>query len=141
MDLAQPVGANFGDQINLLGFEAGDKLSPGTESLEVTLYWEARQPPADDYVVFVHLVNANGDLVGSHDGPPMDRRYPTGAWLPGEVVPDVHLILLDPGIPVGIYRLQVGMYRWPSLERLPVWNTRGVEQRDRVIALQSIEIQ
>lgn len=141
MDLAQPVGANFGDQIDLLGFEAVDKLSSGTESLEVTLYWEARQPPADDYVVFVHLVDTNSELVASHDGPPMDRRYPTGAWLPGEVVPDVHRIVLDPGIPVGMYRLQVGMYLWPSLERLPVWDTQGVEQTDRVIALQSIEIQ
>jgi hypothetical protein len=141
MDLAQQVGANFGNQIDLLGFESTGQLSYGTESLEVTLYWEARQPPADDYVVFVHLVDTNGEFVASHDGPPMDRRYPTGAWFPGEVVPDVHRIVLDPGIPVGIYRLQVGMYRWPSLERLPVWDTRGVEQTDRVIALQSIEIQ
>ncbi len=141
VDLAQPVGANFGNQIDLLGFEAAGKLSSGAESLEVTLYWEARQPPVDDYVVFVHLVDTNSELVASHDGPPMDRRYPTGAWLPGEVVPDVHRIVLDPGIPVGTYRLQVGMYRWPSLERLPVWDTWGVEQTDRVIALQSIEIQ
>jgi hypothetical protein len=141
MDLAQPVGATFGNQIDLLGFEAVDKLSSGTEFLEVTLYWEARQPPTDDYIVFVHLVDANGELVANHDGPPMDRRYPTGAWLPGEVVPDVHRLALDPGIPAGMYRLQVGMYRWPSLERLPVWDTQGAEQTDRVITLQSIEIE
>jgi hypothetical protein len=39
-----------------------------------------------------------------------------------------------------MYRLQVGMYRWPSLERLPVWDSGGIEQVDRVIVLQSIEV-
>ena len=137
--VAEPVDANLGNQISLLGYDVADSASPGTE-FDVTLYWEAQQPPDDDYVVFVHLLDADGQLVGNHDGPPMDGRYPTGAWSPGEVVPDVHPIALDPETTAGTYRLQVGMYRWPSLERLPVWDREGVEQRDRVLILQSIEV-
>ena len=96
--------------------------------------------PKEDYVVFVHLVDIDGQLVASHDGPPMDRRYPTGAWLPGEIVPDDHRFVLDPQLTSGTYQLKVGMYRWPSLERLPVWDSQGVEQPDRVLVLQSIEV-
>jgi hypothetical protein len=139
LDTAKPVSADFGDQVSLLSFESPDSLSPGAE-FDVVLYWEALHPPEDDYVVFVHLLTADGQLVASHDGPPLDGRYPTTAWLPGDVVPHVVHMALDPQTPGGTYHLQVGMYQWPSMERLPVWDSEGVEQTDRVIALQPIEV-
>jgi hypothetical protein len=140
LDVEKPLGANFGDQISLLGFDVADSLSPGAE-FDVSLYWEALRQPDDDYVVFVHLLDTEGQIVASHDGPPMDGRYATGAWLPGEVVPDVHRLALDPNAPAGLYRLQVGMYQWPSVERLPAWDGQGVEQADRVVLLQSVVVE
>ncbi|MCP4544287.1 MAG: hypothetical protein GY832_44820 [Chloroflexi bacterium] len=140
LERAQPVGASFGDQIRLLSFEAQDSLSPGSE-FKVILYWDALRPPDDDYVVFVHLVDVEGQVVASHDGPPMDGRYATGAWLPGEVVPDVHHLVLDPSAPAGTYWLRVGMYRWPDMERFPVWDSQGLEQVERVIVLQSLAVE
>jgi hypothetical protein len=91
--------------------------------------------------VFVHLLDADGRLVAQHDGPPMEGRYPATAWLPGDVVPDVHRIALGPDTPAGTYQLQVGMYGWPSLERLPIWDEHGVEQINGVIVLQSVQVQ
>ena len=140
MDLAKPVDANFGNEISLLGFETAEGLSPGTD-LDVVLYWEARQSPEENYVVFVHLLDADGEIVASHDGPPMERRYPTKAWLPGDVVRDVHRLMLDSSVPVGEYQLRVGMYRWPGLDRLPVWDSRGVEQVDHTLVLESVHVQ
>jgi hypothetical protein len=139
LDSAKPVGASLGDQINLLGFEVADSVSPG-EDIDVTLYWEAQREPEEDYIVFVHVLDAEGQIVASHDGPPMEGRYPTRAWLPGDIIPDLHSAPLAPDAPGGVYRLQVGMYHWPSMERLPVWDSEGVEQADRVIVLQSIEV-
>jgi hypothetical protein len=139
LDTAKPVSANFGDQVSLLSLESPDSLSPGAE-FDLVLYWEALRPPQDDYVVFVHLLDGNGQLVASHDGPPLDGRYPTTAWLPGDVVPHVVHMALDPQTPEGTYRLQVGMYQWPSMERLPVWDSEGAEQTDRVVVLQPIEV-
>jgi hypothetical protein len=71
----------------------------------------------------------------------MNGQYTTKMWLPGEIVPDTHRIVLDPQTPVGTYRLYAGMYRWPSLERLPVWDSQGIEQADRVILLQHVQVQ
>jgi len=140
LDGMTPVDANLADQITLLGFETADSASPGG-GFDVTLYWEARRPPEDNYFVFVHLLGDDGQPIAQHDGPPMSGRYPTQAWLLGDVVPDVHHIALGPDVPVGAYRLQVGMYRWPSLERLPVWDGQGTEQPDRIIVLQTVQIQ
>jgi hypothetical protein len=139
LDIATPLDVHVGSEISLLGYDAVDSAPPGAE-FDVTLYWGARKPPEEDYVVFVHLLGADGQLASGHDGPPMGGRYPTSVWLPGDVVPDIHPIVLAPETPVGTYRLQVGMYRWPSLERLPVWDSQGVEQPDRVLVLQSIEV-
>lgn len=138
-DSAKPVEANLGNQIRLLGYEVPDSLSPGAE-FDVTLYWEGQRPLENHYIVFVHLLDADDKLVASHDGPPMDRRYPTEAWLTGDVVPDTHHLVLDPQIPVGTYRLQVGMYLWPEGERLPVWDREGMELLDRAVVLQPVEV-
>ncbi|RLC62678.1 MAG: hypothetical protein DRI48_09300, partial [Chloroflexi bacterium] len=135
MDAATPVGADLGEEIRLLGFEAPDSVTSGA-GFDVTLYWEARQPPAEDYVVFVHLLDGAGQLVAGHDGPPLEGRYPTQAWVPGEVVADVHRLALGADVAAGTYRLQVGMYRWPSLERLAVWDGEGREQPHGALVLQ-----
>lgn len=139
MGQAQPVDARFGEQIKLTALDAPDSLAPGAE-FDVTLYWEAQHPPDNDYVVFVHLLDAEGQIAAGHDGPPLEGRYPTTAWLPGDVVPDTHHLALPAAAPPGAYRLQVGMYTWPSLERLPVWDSQGAEQADRAIVLQSIQV-
>jgi hypothetical protein len=138
--LARPVQANLGDEVNLLSFAADDSATPGVE-LEVRLYWEARRRPKADYVVFVHLLDGDGQLVANHDGPPRDGRHPSTTWIPGEIVIDVHRVALAPETPPGTYRLQAGMYVWPSLERLPAWDGQGVEQPDRTMFLQTIQVQ
>jgi hypothetical protein len=136
---AKPVGANFGNEIELLGYDVADRL-PSEIPASVTLYWEARQPPQEDYVVFVHLLDTDGQRAASHDAPPMDGRYPTKTWPPGEVVPDVHHLVANHPIAQGTYQLSMGMYRWPSMERLPIWDAQGVEQGSRILHLESIEV-
>ncbi len=137
---AESVEAKLGDAIHLLGYTMVDTpLTPGS-AFDVTLYWEAEEIPSEHYVVFVHLLNAEGDLVASHDGPPFGGRYPTQAWLPGDIVPDVHPLVLDPEVSPGAYRLQVGMYHWPSLERLPVWDRQGEAQPGRALVLQWVTV-
>jgi hypothetical protein len=137
---AEVVGANLANEMRLLAFEVEGKPSPGSE-LGVTLYWEALLPPGDDYVVFVHLLDGQGQPVAGHDGPPVNRRYPTGTWRPGDIIPDAHSLVLDPGLPPGTYRLLTGMYRWPSGKRLPVRDSEGVEQPNGVVVLGSIQVQ
>jgi hypothetical protein len=139
LDAVVPVDASLGTQVRLLGYAPIGDVRPGA-SVDVTLYWGALQPLAENYTVFVHLLDAQGHLVASHDGMPMMGRYPTGAWLPGDIVPDTHHIALDAGLAPGTYRLQVGMYPWPSLERLPVWDAQGAAQPERVVGLQNVEV-
>jgi hypothetical protein len=133
------VEARFSDQIQLLGYKAPDVVMSGAP-VDVALYWQALRPPEDSYIAFVHLVDLEGQWVAGQDGVPMNGRYPTPAWIPDEIVEDTHQVSTDRGIPGGTYVLSVGMYTWPGLERLPVWDREGTEQAGRALVLQSIEL-
>jgi len=135
----QSVEAIFGDRIRLVSFAAPDSV-PSGQTFDVRLYWKALQPLEEDYIVFVHLLNASGELVASHDGPPRDRESPTSTWLPGDVVPDVHPVELGEDIPAGTYQLWVGIYTWPDIERLAVRDREGVEQINQTLFLRTVEL-
>ncbi|MEZ4514776.1 MAG: hypothetical protein R3C62_23125 [Chloroflexota bacterium] len=135
-----PVNANFGNQITLLGYLLNDDFARGGEPLRLTLFWEGQRPPDDNYVVFVHLLDGAGQLVTNHDGVPVNGRYPTTAFRPGDVVADDHPLLLDGGLAAGSYWLTVGLYLPETGERLPVWGADGVELAGRVVELTAVEI-
>ncbi len=116
--LRQPVEARFGENIELLGYEA-PPARPG-ESLQVTLYWRCLAPVEKDYTVFNHLLDVQGARVAQQDDPPANRFYPTSQWRPGEVIVDRHTIVLPADAPPGDYQLAVGLYELATMQRVPV---------------------
>jgi hypothetical protein len=114
--IAHPTTADFGGEIELLGYDA---VRQGT-ALDVTLQWRCLRPPAVNYTVFIHVLDAGGNTVAQADSQPMDGAYPTAVWDAGEVVADFYSISLPPDLPAGGYRLRIGLYRLESGERLPV---------------------
>ncbi|MDY0018718.1 MAG: hypothetical protein RBT47_01815 [Anaerolineae bacterium] len=138
LEQSTAMNAVLEDRIKLLGFESADVLTT-RDTAEVALYWEAEEVLEEDYVVFVHLVNAEGQLIANHDGPPVGGAYPTSRWQPGVVVRDVHEISLGAILP-GTYWLQAGMYRWPSLEHLQIEGGQGMGETEEAIVLQPLEI-
>ena len=132
--------ADFGEQIQLVGFDAPDSSSRRADTLDVTLYWKALQAPGEDYTVFVHLLDADGQLVSSHDGQPMAGTLSNRRLASRRHVPDTHALSIDSELPAGTYQLNVGMYRRPSLERLIVRDADGNEMPDRVFFLRTVTV-
>ncbi len=129
-----PEGAtNFDDKIALLDVELPEvELRPGGQ-LAVHLTWQALAPLAENYTVFVQVLDAQDRIVGQVDNWPLQGTYPTGQWSPGEVVSDPYLIQLDEELPPGQYRLQVGWYLLATLRRLPVLDESGAAVDDKVV--------
>ncbi len=125
--------AQLGASIHLLGatFEPALDSRQAGETLNVRLYWQAEQPVTTSYTIFLHLKNANGDLIAQQDALPYDGQYPTWAWPPGEIIVTTHTLTVPTDQPPP-YTLAVGMYGWPSLERLPVIQD-GQAQADNVV--------
>jgi hypothetical protein len=96
----------FGEAVAL----PGALIAPEEHGLRVTLWWEALAPLERDYTVFVHLVDGEGRLVGTGDGPPLEGGFPTRLWRSGDSLADEHVIPFPPDLSPGAYTVQVGWY-------------------------------
>ncbi|RLC78400.1 MAG: hypothetical protein DRJ03_25320 [Chloroflexi bacterium] len=111
------------------------EVERGENTITLTLTWQSLQPVSYDATTFVHLKDADGELLAQADRHPLGGRFPTSYWLPGQVVTDTIRLPLTSAYD-GPLTLNVGMYTWPSLERLPVVDATGNPQRDNMIAVQ-----
>ncbi len=119
------VDANFGDQIELVGYDANVEQN----TLRLILYWRARTTVREDYTVFVHLLDADGTKVAQADLPPQAGNYPTSIWDAGEQVRDEYVL----PFPASVQRVIVGLYRAETGERLPVLDDRNNIVADHII--------
>jgi hypothetical protein len=126
----EALDVNFGDRMRLRDWRLdGGVPRPGT-ALTVTLAWEAREVLDGQYVVFVHLLSSDNALAAQHDAPPVGQMIPPSLWPSGAVFGYPVVIELPDELPAGDYRLLVGVYLWPSLERMPVLtDVQGAEMR------------
>ncbi len=122
-------GTIFGEAIRLRQADVPEHVAVG-ELLELRLVWESLATVAADYTVFVHLLHPDGTLAAGQDGQPLDGRYPTSYWSPGEQIMDVRR--WQPDLPPGVYQLEVGLYRLETGERLPASGPQSA-LGDRVI--------
>lgn len=108
-----PRQITLADQIDLVGYDLQPaRLTPPAD-LQVTLYWQPRQPLTVDYSSYVHVVDEAGQGVGQHDHQPGGEVYPTHLWPVGEILRDQHVINLPATLAAGRYRLRVGLYHQP----------------------------
>ena len=129
----------FASTLALRGFELPDDRVSRGDVVPVSLYWEVLEKPVADYTVFVHVLNDDGELITQCDRPPGGGTAPTSTWQVGEVLRDTYPLPIPSDASAGIYTVRVGMYTWPSLERLPI-SMDGVSVGDS-IDLGSIQIQ
>ncbi len=141
LDQLAHADSRFGGAFALLGYRVSDNagLVPGG-SLRIDLYWQSLQPVQKDYTVFVHLLDASGTVRGQQDSAPRQGTYPTLFWEKGEIVADSYSLSLPPDLPPGDYRLAIGMYEWPSLQRLAVDDTSSRSPSDQLVLPTTVRI-
>lgn len=119
--------ARFGEQIALVDYtvESSDR------EWKVRLEWEALASPLENYTVFVHLHDGER-LVDQDDGEPAEGYHPTSLWRSGDTIVDTR-VLESPEEWVSEPRLVVGLYVWPTMERLEVMALSGKFLGDELV--------
>ena len=106
-----PVEASFEDRIELVGYDlllpGGDSVGAG-QRFELTWYWRVLSKPPSGYQVFVHIDGDGLRLNGDHT--PVDGRYPTKLWDPGDVIVDTQELTVPANYGVGDYTIYVGFF-------------------------------
>ena len=125
--MQRTVGARLGDVADLLGFDLARR--PPARTVNLTLYWRARQETSTSYKVFVHLLDAKSDHLGPARRRAPERRRPHHLLDPWRDHLGHLLHPVQAGAPPGEYDIEIGMYSLPSGARLPVTNATGQSNR------------
>ncbi|MCP4537080.1 MAG: hypothetical protein GY832_08025 [Chloroflexi bacterium] len=133
--IEQPASYVLG---NAIGLNQIQLLDTRDDTITLTLTWQSLHPVPYDATTFVHLRGADGNILAQVDRQPLDGRLPTSYWLPGQLVTDT--VSLSPVYNTDMEQLvwTIGMYTWPSLERLPVVDADGNPQPDNAILIDTL---
>lgn len=102
------LSAKLGDDITLLGY-----ISTSSETTwRIDLYWQTTDLPEENLLLFIHALHDDA-IIGQWDGIPTS---PTWTWVADTIIHTTHELMLN-DIP---HVFSVGLYRYPSLERLSV---------------------
>jgi hypothetical protein len=138
-DTLQVSEASLGGRIDLLGYDVEPVVRLG-ESVEVTLYWQARQEMEISYKVFVHLYDTEGNIVAQQDRVPGLGARPTTAWEVGEVLGDRYTLSVSSQSAPGTYRVAVGLCDPNTGQRLRVHAPDGERLSQDRILLGTVEV-
>ncbi len=115
----KPKQGQFGKKINLLKSYWPTDLEAGNP-LRVTLYWSTDERIDANWTSFVHVGGPDNQIVSGIDQQPMAGAFPTEKWSPGQTVAYTMVVPIPEDTPAGKYRIDVGWYQWPSLDRKAV---------------------
>jgi hypothetical protein len=115
------VSVEFADGIQLVGGRiSGAALHPG-DPICLELHWRASHPLTADYTLFVHIIDATGQLIAQSDLPVTEGQAPTSGGTPAQTLVDRRGLVLPTVLAAGPYRLAIGLVL-PDSTRLKTTN-------------------
>ena len=125
---SQKTDASLGDFARLVGYD----LNSDRGNVRLALYWQALSSTSASYKVFVHIVDANGNIVAQDDQFPGGGTLPTTSWITNEYLVDLHEFSIPVDSPSGEYQIQVGLYDPKTGARLPAFNAANQNAGDYI---------
>jgi 4-amino-4-deoxy-L-arabinose transferase-like glycosyltransferase len=130
---------NLGDQMALLGYDVRQAtFTVGCPRL--VLYWQALADMEEDYTVFVHVLDQQGQILTQEDSQPRKGTYPTSFWEVGEIIEDEHPLCLPRNLRAGRFDVVTGAYLLRTMQRLPMYDEGGQRVPGDSIALTKLEL-
>jgi len=109
--------ANFGDKIELIGYDLPNtQVRPGG-TMRVVLYWHAIAEVQKNYQTFVHLAEPL-NVAWAQEDHLNPGGLPTSRWPRDKYVWDEYEIRIPPETPPGDYKVNVGLYLMSDGTRL-----------------------
>ncbi|MGA9349987.1 MAG: hypothetical protein WBW48_14435, partial [Anaerolineae bacterium] len=136
--IQHPHQANFGGQVEFLGYDLEKTRFSSGDVVPLTLYWRALEQMDISYTVFTHLIDEDNRIWGQQDNLPKEGGYPTTRWVKGEVVTDSYNIPIKPDALPGEYVIEIGLYNAATGERLPVLDEKGGNVVDDRVMLRKV---
>jgi hypothetical protein len=138
-DIPNPHTEEFASEIKFAGIGIPSSGAMRGAVLPIDLYWQVVHNPAQNYTVFIHLYDGEGKLMTQYDRLAGGETLPTSMWQPGQLWRDTYPLAIPPTLPAGTYRIKIGMYTWPSMQRLLI--TRDGQPVGDILDVLDIQIE
>jgi hypothetical protein len=126
----QPVGAEFGDRLQLVSAKLREpRIVPG-EPLVVELTWRSLQPIDADLRAFIELLDEQGEEVAGDDDVIGTRANPTSGWAPGAEGLHQPRVTVSSRAQAKTLKLRAGVLDTDRVSRLPVTQRAGFETEE-----------
>lgn len=119
--MQKPMNKSFDGKVKLLGYDLNQ--SNDKRSFTITCFWQSLEKVSGDLIVYMDLVNVNGDPVLEDIHAPIYGMYPTSRWIQDEVLAESYKILLPPTVKPGRYQVFL----------TGVWNQDPTGNYDRIL--------
>ena len=136
-----PLDANFAGKMLLRGFSIQilNDVSPARvnpnpanlvtvqegDMLRLTVSMETLVDLDEDYSVFNHLLDSQGQMVSQQDDQPARGNRPTSVWYPGDTYAEPFQLSIPKDVAPGRYALVTGFYTRVDMKRLPLEGRAG----------------
>ncbi len=107
-------------------------------SLTVALTWQTEGGARGDYKIFVHVLDADGQIIAQADVRPGNDNLPPGNWIAGTIRDTMELAL--PESTEGKYRVELGLYDPVTQDRLVPSSTGPENTLDNSLIIGEIEV-
>lgn len=125
--------AGFSEPIRLEMAELASAILRPGDTLVMILHWHAVGNVSKDYTLFVHLVDACGELIAGYDSRPKNGDVATSRLAKDQWIADGIAIPIGSNIHPGLYDVEIGLYDFNTLERLSVLGGNGVPVDDKIV--------
>ena len=135
--------ANFNNYLALIGYDLPTSNLKPSETLKLTLYWQARDRMDKAYTVFVHMLDKDGKVGPQKDAQPANGARPTTGWIANEYIADAYELPLKADTAPGAYTIEIGWYdaKDPAFARLPLLDDSGAPAGDHLILKTTVTLQ
>lgn len=114
-DDLKPLDVIFDEQFELVVYHTDITTD---QQLALQLVWRSQTDwPTTDATIFVHVLDADGNILTQQDSRPLNGTYPTFIWDRGETVITDYRFDVDTSADL---RLRIGMYTFEPLRNLHV---------------------
>jgi 4-amino-4-deoxy-L-arabinose transferase-like glycosyltransferase len=125
----------FNESVELQGLDRPVTISRADGVLPILTAWRVlRESQPGSTKIFVHVLDANGQVATRDNRPAQDDRLgvPRHSWQPGDEFIQVHRVPIDQLLP-GVYTIELGLYDLGDNARWAATDRSGQPLGDRII--------
>ena len=106
----RPLPVNLSNKAAFLSLNLGKITVSPNEAFEVSHLGKALSPMKNDYMVFVHFINSDGQTLFQQDHQPVGGVCLTGDWRPGDMIEESYVVIVPKDTPPSNYRIRLGLW-------------------------------